>query len=529
MKNKRACGVLCPIFSLPSPYGIGTFGKDAYEFADKLKKAKQSYWQILPLGPTGYGDSPYQSFSTYAGNPYFIDLDILREDGLLTITECEEVSVSANPADIDYESMYYTRFPVLKKAFTRFNPALDKRYDEFVKANAFWVNDYALYMAVKDSFGGKSFIEWDEDIRLRKKKAVARYSEELKDEIAFYIFLQFEFFIQWKNLKSYVNSLGIKIIGDIPIYVAYDSADVWGSPELFMLDDELKPINVAGCPPDQFAELGQLWGNPLYDWKKNKATGYKWWIRRISKCFELYDVVRIDHFRGFESYYAIPFGDEDATGGHWEKGPGYDLFAAIKKELGDVNVIAEDLGFLTKKVRDLVKKTGYPGMKVLQFAFNDYRDSEYLPHRIPANSVVYTGTHDNETTYGYTKNLRKKDASFMKQYYGLERIVSDEDTDAEMILALQLVRSAMMCNADTAIIPIQDYLLLDNDARINVPSTLGTNWRWRMLSGEFTDETIKQMKRLARISFRAGKYAKKPSKKKEGKKSDKDKKKESDE
>ena len=503
----RGAGILCPVFSLPSPYGIGTFGKSAYEFADKLKKAKQSYWQILPLGPTGYGDSPYQSFSTFAGNPYFIDLDMLREEGLLTITECEEVAVSADPSDIDYEKMYYTRFPVLKKAYARFKGREDGKYRSFVKDNSFWINDYALYMAVKDSFGGKAFTEWDEDIRFRKKAALKKYNEELSEEIGFYIFLQFKFFTQWNRLKKYVNDLGIKIVGDIPIYVAFDSADTWAESKLFQLDKNGLPIAVAGCPPDAFSSLGQLWGNPLYDWPYHKKTGYKWWIKRIENCFKLYDVVRIDHFRGFDSYYAIPYGDKTAEFGHWEKGPGEELFKTFKKELGKIDVIAEDLGYLTKSVRSLVKKTGYPGMKVLQFAFNDYKDSEYLPHRIPKNSVVYTGTHDNETTLGWARNLKKKDAAFVKGYFGMHDEADEKD------IADMMVRFAMMSTADTCIIPIQDYLLSGNEARINLPSTLGTNWRWRLMPDQIDDDVIKKIKALTLISFRAGKYAKKKKKK----------------
>lgn len=445
----RKCGVLCPIFSLPSPYGIGTLGKSAYEFVDQLKKAGQGYWQILPLGQTGYGDSPYQSFSTFAGNPYFIDLDYLREEGLLTVTECEQVEVCDNPDYIDYEKMYYSRYKVLRLAFERFNPVEAKGYDKFVKKNAFWLQDYALYMAVKDSFGGKPFTDWDTDIRLRKKKAMARYALELDTEIRFYEFMQYYFSRQWKKLKKYANKNGIEIIGDIPIYVAFDSADTWANPTLFQLDDAGFPIGVAGCPPDCFSETGQLWGNPLYDWNYHKQTGYQWWMQRIAHCFKLYDVVRIDHFRGFESYYSIPYGDPTAEFGHWEKGPGYELFAKMKETLGSCKVIAEDLGLLTDEVIALVKKTGYPGMKIIQFAFNNYEDNDYLPHNYDKNCFVYTGTHDNDTTIGWLATVKPEDKKFIKEYCHCR---NDKDVPKA------LIRLCLMSAANTAIVPIQDYL-----------------------------------------------------------------------
>ncbi len=489
----RTCGVLCPVFSLPSPYGIGTFGKSAYEFVDQLKKAGQSYWQILPLGQTGYGDSPYQSFSTFAGNPYFIDLDMLREEGLLTVTECEQVEVCENPAYIDYEKMYFSRYKVLRMAFARFRASDEKRYAKFVKKNSYWLEDYALYMAVKNHFGGKAFTEWDSDIRLRKKKAVARYKEQLSEEMDFYKFLQFYFSRQWKKLKKYANKKGIEIIGDIPIYVAFDSADTWANPELFQLDDGGLPIAVAGCPPDCFCATGQLWGNPLYDWNHHKQTKYAWWMQRIAYCYELYDVVRIDHFRGFESYYAIPYGDPTAEFGHWEPGPGYALFERMKATLGECKVIAEDLGFLTDEVRALVAKTGYPGMKIIEFAFSDYEDNDYLPHHYGKNSIVYTGTHDNETALGWLSGLSKEDRKFVKEYCHCQ-------TDKGLVQAL--IRLAMMSVSETAVIPIQDYLELDNAARINVPSTLGENWKWRLLPGQFDDKIVEKMREMAKISFR---------------------------
>lgn len=489
----RKCGVLCPVFSLPSPYGIGTLGKSAYEFVDSLKAAGQSYWQILPLGQTGYGDSPYQSFSTFAGNPYFIDLDMLCEEGLLLPKECKLVKVCDNPAYIDYEKMYYSRYKVLRLAFARFNAEEDLDYVKFERKNSFWLDDYSLYMAVKDHFGGKAFTKWDEDIRLRKEKAIASYKKKLAKEIAFYKFMQYCFAKQWRSLKDYANDKGIEIIGDIPIYVAFDSADTWANPLLFQLDDEGMPIAVAGCPPDCFCATGQLWGNPLYNWPYHKQTDFDWWMERIAYCYELYDVVRIDHFRGFESYYAIPYGDPTAEFGHWEPGPGYDLFERMEQVMGQRAVIAEDLGFLTDEVRDLVKKTGYPGMKIIEFAFSNYEDNDYLPHHYGRNTIVYTGTHDNETALGWFQNLSRKDKRFVREYCNCKRNKG---------MVQELIRLAMMSVSETAIIPIQDYLELDNAARINTPSTLGENWKWRLLPGQFDEKTIQKMYELAKLSFR---------------------------
>ena len=393
----RKCGVLMPVASLPSRFGIGGFSKEAYDFVDFLEQGGQSLWQILPLGPTGYGDSPYQSFSTFAGNPYYISLDALIEDGLLTEEECEAADYGDNPDYINYEKIYNTRFALLRKAFAGTDVDQDEKYQKFVADNAAWLKDYAMYMAIKDSLGGIAWIEWDEDIRLRRPSAMAHYEELLKDDIAFYSYLQYLFATQWAQLKAYANKKGIQIIGDIPIYVAFDSADTWANPELFQLDEENIPTAVAGCPPDAFSATGQLWGNPLYRWDYHEKTGFAWWIRRLEYCFTIYDVVRIDHFRGFDEYWAIPYGDPTAEFGRWEKGPGYALFAAMKKALGNREVIAEDLGFLTPSVLKLVKKSGYPGMKVLQFAFDSREESDYLPHNYTKNCVVYTGTHDNDT------------------------------------------------------------------------------------------------------------------------------------
>ncbi|MBQ7924737.1 MAG: 4-alpha-glucanotransferase [Lachnospiraceae bacterium] len=489
----RRMGILMPVSSIPSKYGIGTFGKASYEFVDFLQKAGQKLWQILPLGPTGYGDSPYQSFSTFAGNPYFIDLELLIEQQLLTVEECESCEFVGHPHYVDYERIYNGRFPLLRKAFIRARKSgleINESYREFTARNSFWLEDYCLFMAVKDYFQGKYYGDWEDGIRLRRPEAVARYKKLLAEEVAFYTFLQYLFATQWSALKKYANGKGVKIIGDIPIYVAQDSADAWSHPELFQFDEEGQPIGVAGCPPDAFSDTGQLWGNPLYAWDYHKATGYDWWMKRIRHCYELYDIVRIDHFRGFDEYWFVPYGDETACNGHWEKGPGLELFATLKEQLGDKEVIAEDLGFLTESVIEMVKKTGYPGMKILQFAFNDWQDNDYLPHNYSPNCVVYTGTHDNETTLGWLQNLSETNLTFVKEYVG-------QESNSATLWAL--IRAALSSVADTAMIPMQDFLELGNEARINFPSTFGDNWKWRMDVHAITPELTDKIYKLAKI------------------------------
>ncbi|MCI9327788.1 MAG: 4-alpha-glucanotransferase [Lachnospiraceae bacterium] len=486
----RASGILLPVSSIPSAYGIGSFSKEAYEFVDFLEKAGQSYWQILPLGPTGYGDSPYQSFSTFAGNPYYIDFEELIEEGLLTKEQCEECDWGGSEAYVDYEKIYKSRFRVLKEAFDNSRLEDNEDFQAFVAENAFWLSDYSLYMAVKDSYKGKSWSEWDGDIRLRKPEAIEKYAEKLKEEILFYEFQQYLFDTQWRKLKKYANDKGVKIIGDIPIYVALDSADTWANPELFQLDENRRPTGVAGCPPDAFSATGQLWGNPLYKWDYHKETEYAWWIQRISYCYKLYDVVRIDHFRGFDEYYNIPFGDTTAEFGRWEKGPGYDLFKVMKKKIGNKPVIAEDLGFLTPTVNQLLKKSSYPGMKVLQFAFDSREESDYLPHNYTANSVVYTGTHDNDTTVGWYQTISRRDRSFARKYLNIK-------TGRE--LEWNFIRAALGSVSDTAVIPMQDYLGLGSEARINVPSTLGTNWKWRMTKGQIPEGLAEKIYDLCKL------------------------------
>ena len=491
----RASGILMPVFSLPSRYGIGSFSKSAYQFVDMLKKAGQKYWQILPLCPTSYGDSPYQSFSTYAGNPYFIDLDQLIEEKLLTRKECQACDFGDDPQDIDYGKLYENRFKLLRKAYERANVGEDQEFEAYRRENAWWLDDYALFMAVKDRFDGVAWNEWAEDIRLRWSNAMDYYRRELYYEIEFYSYLQFVFMKQWKKLKNYANINGIEIIGDIPIYVAFDSADAWANPELFQFDAENLPTAVAGCPQDGFYADGQLWGKPLYRWDYHRETGFAWWIRRIAYCSELYDVVRIDHFRGFDEYYSIPYGDTTARNGHWEKGPGIALFDAAKNRLGELNIIAEDLGYITDSVKKLVADSGFPGMKVLEFAFDSREKSDYLPYTYEKNSVVYTGTHDNETIAGWYAGLDKSDLKMCTDYMNIDRIPGKE-------YHWDFIRLAMLSVSDLCVIPIQDYLGLDNRARINHPSTLGTNWRWRLAKGQLSASLLKEIREMTRISGR---------------------------
>ena len=492
---KRSAGILLPISSLPSPYGIGCFSQEAYDFVDWLKEAGQTYWQILPLGVTSYGDSPYQSFSAFAGNPYFISLDELVKEGVLTTAECKKANFGRKADDIDYSCLYIERNRLLRLAYSRSDIGHNEAFLRFCEKNQWWLDDFALFMAVKDRFEGRPWIEWAEDIRLRWQNAMDYYRRELYYEVEYYKYLQFKFDEQWSKLKTYANSKGIQIIGDIPIYVAFDSADTWANPKLFQLDEENLPVAVAGCPPDAFSATGQLWGNPLYAWDYHKKTGYDWWMKRVACCFKLYDIIRIDHFRGFDEYYAIPYGDETAENGEWMPGPGMDLFLKMKETLGDLPIIAEDLGFLTDTVRQLLKDSGYPGMKVLEFAFVAGEDSDYLPHNYDKNCVVYTGTHDNDTLQGWYQTLSEEDKEMTKEYLN-NPYTPDEEVHWDFISL------AMRSVADTCIIPVQDYLGLGNKARINMPSTLGGNWMWRMKKGAFTDELIKKIRKTTEVCAR---------------------------
>ena len=491
----RKSGVLLPVFSLPGKYGIGCFSKEAYRFIDFLKKSGQSYWQILPLGPTSYGDSPYQSFSTFAGNPYFIDLEKITEDGLLSKDECDKADLGTKPDDIDYGLLYQNRFSLLRKAASRSHFDETEEYKTFYSKNSFWLDDYALFMAIKDFYNGKPLWEWEKSISLHEADAVAEWSKKLSDDIRFYCYLQFEFYREWSSLKKYAHDSGIEIIGDIPIYVSADSADFWAHRSLFQLDENGEVDRVAGCPPDGFSADGQYWGNPLYRWEYHKKTDYKWWRTRIDKCLELYDVLRIDHFRGFDEYFSIPAKDDNARNGHWVKGPGIDLFKAIKADHPDARIIAEDLGYMTDSVRQLVRDTGFPNMKVLEFAF-DSRDSsganDYLPYNFNHNCVVYTGTHDNETLRGWFDDILPEEQQLAKDYL-------DVRTDDPLEVVDKMIIMAQSSVADLCVIPLQDYMGLDNSARINRPSTLGCNWRWRVKDEQLDDDLSAKIYRMTRL------------------------------
>ena len=473
----RESGILMHISSLPGPYGIGTMGKNAYEFVDFLKKSGQKVWQILPLSPTGYGDSPYQSCSAFAGNHYLIDLETLMDNGLLEKQEAESFFWGENEEKADFGALYENRSKVLRLAFGRFVP--DEKYNKFVSENESWLSEYALFTAIKDSLGGIPWTEWPEELRLRDKKSLEEKREELRGDIAFKYFLQFEFFSQWEKLRGYANENGIKIVGDIPIYVPLDSADVWAEPGEFLLDENLNPTRVAGCPPDSFSADGQLWGNPIYDWDKMKENGFAWWKRRLGAAKHMYDIIRIDHFRGFESYWSIPAGDKTAMNGRWEQGPGMDFINAVKS-IPDVDFIAEDLGYVTPEVRKLQEDSGYPGMKVMQFAFDSREAGNYLPHTYPENSVVYSGTHDNPTLVQWLSDVAESDLEEGKKYLGL--------TEAEGLVK-GLIRGCMASNSRLCVILMQDYLELGAEARMNHPGTLSDkNWTWRAKPGFASEE-----------------------------------------
>jgi len=487
---KRSSGILMHITSLPSPYGIGTFGKEAYEFVDFLVKAGQKYWQILPLGSTSFGDSPYQSFSAFAGNPYFIDLDFLSKEDLLQKKDYETLDFGHNPERVDYEKIFKSKMKVLKVAYNNAKNKYSKNTEIFRENNKLWLEDYALYMAVKEKFQLKPWKFWDEDIKLRKESALNTYKRELKEEIDYWVFLQYLFYKQYEELKYYANSRGIKIIGDIPIYVAEDSADTWANSNIFLLDENKTPTVVAGCPPDAFSETGQLWGNPIYDWKALEEEDYQWWIERIEASRKIYDVIRIDHFRGFESYWQIPYGEETAINGTWVKGPGIKLFNAIKKALGNVEIIAEDLGFLTEEVVNFRIESGYPGMKVLQFAFDSREESDYLPHNYEKNCVVYTGTHDNYTVNGWFKNTNKPDVDYAVRYLNLNEKEGYN---------WGFIRGALSSVGSLAIAQIQDYLGLEDEGRMNIPSTLGGNWQWRVKKEALTEDLAEKINKITKL------------------------------
>lgn len=487
---ERNSGILLHISSLPSRYGIGTLGREAYRFADMLKAARQTYWQVLPLGPTSYGDSPYQSFSTFAGNPYFIDLELLAEDGLLDLADVERAQWGESPRYVDYGKVYASRFPLLRKAFEKGYHRDREAVERFVQEKR-WVRDYGLFMALKSRFGMKSWLEWeDREIARHQPEAVARYEGLLAEEIRFYTYLQYLFFRQWENLKSYINGLGIRIIGDLPIYVAMDSADVWAEPEFFQLDENSRPREVAGVPPDYFSADGQLWGNPLYDYDRMAADGFGWWIRRVEGASRLFDAVRIDHFRGLESYWAVPYGETTARNGRWRKGPGMALVGVLTNWFHQLRFIAEDLGFLTPAVHQLLADSGLPGMKVLEFAFDPREPSNYLPHTYTPNCVCYGGTHDNETLLQWERTVDAETLAYAREYLG---------AGAGEGLNWAILRAGMRSVAGTFIAQLQDYLELGAEGRMNEPGTTDGNWRWRLLPGEFDEKLAEKIARCTQL------------------------------
>lgn len=520
-KFERSAGILMPISSLPSNYGIGTFGQAAYDFVDFVRECNHKYWQVLPLGPTTYGDSPYQSYSANAGNPYFVDLDILIQeklllkseviatdwgDGIVPVNVSEEAALNNNyeirydssigdNRYVSYEKMYLHRYDILRKAYIRFIDLIKTDIKEKEKYVLFiqktdWLEDYAMFMALKDKYEYKSWSEWDDDIRFRKEKALEKVREELSEEIGFWEFIQYKFYEQWDKLKEYANSFGIEIIGDIPIYMGYDSVDVWANQQQFQLDKNLTPTKVAGVPPDAFSADGQKWGNPLYDWDKMKKDDYDWWRRRIRWQMRLYDVIRIDHFIGIVKYYTVPAEDDNAKNGKYMEGPGQMLLDAINEELGDKKLIAEDLGVFVPEVNEILEKNGYPGMKVLEFAFGGSRDNPHLPYNFERNCVVYGGTHDNETIVGYFNDRNDEELTYAYDYLG---------TRSKPDIPDRMFRSAYSSVAVLTVFAAWDILKLDNWARMNMPSSTGTNWKWRATKGQLDNKCINTMKYYASI------------------------------
>ncbi len=485
----RRSGILLPVSSVPSPYGIGNLGEESFRFIDFLHAAGQSVWQILPIGPTGCGDSPYQSFSAFAANPYFIDPDALVRQGLLAREELASFSFGDDPGFVDYGAQFENRFKLLRLAAGRF-PEDEGDFLKFQRSNRAWLEDYALFMALKEENGMVSFQEWPDDIRLRGPAALREARTRLAGEVRFWKVAQYLFFTQWASLRKYARQNGVAIVGDLPIYVSPDSADLWAHSGLFQVGVDGRPTEVAGCPPDAFTAEGQLWGNPLYDWEKQAADGYRWWLKRLAGAAKCYDAVRIDHFRGFAGYYAVPAGNENAVHGRWKKGPGADFVDTVKKRMPRLSVIAEDLGFLTDDVRELLAASGYPGMKVLQFAFDSREESDYLPHHYGRNCVVYTGTHDNATTAEWARTAPKADVAFARRYLGI-------GPRGDLVGAM--IRAAQASVADTCVIPMQDYLRLGAEARMNTPGTVGGNWRWRLDRGTLTPELAEEIRAMTSL------------------------------
>ncbi len=518
----RESGILFPIFSIPSKFGIGSFSREAYEFVDFLEESGQGFWQILPVGPTGFGNSPYQPFSAFAGNPYFISLESLIEDGLLTWEEVNAINFGENEESVDYGAIYEGRPGLMKKACGRFMSKLEEQekesagssgetlaqaYQDFLKKEDFWIQDYALFMAIKEEQGGRSWLDWEKPLRTREEKALALAKQRLGKEMKVYFFEQFAFDYQWNKLRKYANQKNVKIIGDLPFYVSLDSSDAWSHPEVFQMDPDLIPKVVAGCPPDAFSPTGQRWGNPIYDWDACKKDHYAWWVQRMKRNYEFYDVIRIDHFHGFCEYYAIPYEDETAQKGAMKKGPGIDFFQVLKKQLKDVKIIAEDLGNNTRENEKLLEDTGFPGMKVLQYGFTSW-DSCYVNHRHIQNCVVYTGTHDNTPTRAWVEEINDGERDFTRRY------INSMNTDFGG-LVWDIIREAYRSVADLCIVPLQDYLCFGKEARINTPGAPDGNWQWRLRPNYLSKELSGSIRSLTEVYSRIPKEIKKEDKKEE--------------
>ena len=491
--EERSSGVLLHISSLPGEFGIGDFGSGAYNFVDFLYKSGQKNWQILPLGITSYGDSPYQSFSAFAGNPYFIDLNEFIGSGFISREEVKKFDFGEDPSKVNYGLLYENKMLLLKQAYSNSKDLIIEDLEGFVKENYGWIRDFALFMAIKESYGNISWLEWDRQYKIYNSKEVLDFEKKYKDEIYFWVFTQYYFWKQWKKLKEFANKKGIKIIGDLPIYVSTDSVDVWKDPHLFKLDKDFQPIAVAGVPSDDFSELGQLWGNPTYNWENMEKEGYSWWVDRINHSFKQFDILRIDHFKGFESFWEVEFQSDDARVGEWRQGPGIELFRRIEKELGSLDIVAEDLGFNTENLEKLVRETGFPNMKILQFGFNHREENNHMVHQFKENMLAYTGTHDNQTIMGWFKEAGIEDKEYVEEYFKLDKIEGYN---------WGIIRGLWASVARLTIVPLQDILGLDNRARMNTPASLGGNWTWRYRESMLKDRLARKLKDVTKLYWR---------------------------
>ena len=473
----RRFGIILPVYSIPSRYGIGSLGKEAYSFVDFLSKSGVGLWQVLPLGPTSYGDSPYQCFSAFAGNDYFIDLDKLKDEGLLTEADLAGADDGWDPQFVDYGRIYSTRYEILEKASERFFSSPDEDYFKFTESVS-WLEDYALYMAIKRSFGMVAWTEWPEEYRDRRPEIIEAFREEHEDMLRHHRFCQYKFFSQWKALLRYAHRNGIEVVGDAPIYVSMDSADVWSNRDLFCLDEKGYPTVVAGVPPDYFSETGQLWGNPIYRWDEQKDRVYEWWERRVSSASILYDYLRIDHFRGFDSYWTIPADEETAINGEWVEGPGIGFIRFLKNAAGNMKLIAEDLGLLTPSVKALLRDSRLPGMKVLEFAFSGEGESDYLPEAYHVNCICYTGTHDNDPVCPWLDSLDEQSLEFFSEYMKKKGLTPDADG---------MIRLGLSSEARFFIVQMQDLLETGSGSRTNLPGVQEGNWRWRLTADAITE------------------------------------------